>query len=518
MAEKRLLSYRHTAVNSIGTFFSRLTGVIKQPLISYLFGASADPFVLAFRIANTLRRYIGEGALSNAFIPVYRKALEKDGEASASRFAATVLNLFVIITSLITLAGILLAPFYFPPLVLGLKPGSPELASSIRLVMIMMPFTIFISLYAIGMGVLHSHRKFASPSFAPVLFNLSFILCPLLFSRQLGVYSLAVGVVLGGLLMVAAELLELPGTGFRYRPRMNLRDPRMGEFWKLFIPTSLNMLVLTVKNLATTQFLSFFRGASLIFLNVITLIEAPLGIFGLAIGAVLLPMLSRYHAARDAEGFKKSLRESFALLFYFMIPVTLYFLFYSETVINVLFRDTMRLLTGNLGRYAGLLEQTYAATTVYAGALLPMACVILFERIFYSAQNARTPLAANAVVFISSFGLYFLCLIPSVGYLGVFIGDLVASWMTFAFYVWRMEKLSPRSGLWRVLMPGMVVQAAVAGAGVAVIHPFHRYVYSAVTSPAPAMLTGAAEFGLFALFYFVLTRLLGFGANRHAGK
>lgn len=511
----RLLSYRHTLINSVGTFFSRFTGVIKQPLISYLFGSSADPFVLAFRIANTLRRYIGEGALSNSFIPVFRKELEKKGGKKAMTFAGNIINLFLIITTVITALGIVLAPFYFPPLVLGFKKGSLELEQSVRLVMIMMPFTIFISLYSIGMGILNSYKRFVSPAFAPVLFNLAFILSPILFGKQLGIYSLALGVVAGGVLMFAGQFFELFQVKFRYKPVLNLRDEGMKDFFRLFIPASANMLVLTVKNLATTQFLSFFKGASLIFLNVIVLIEAPIGIIGIAIGTVLLPMLSKYNANRDKVRFERSLAESFNLLFYFIIPVSFFFIVFSDTVINVMFRDTMRLFTGNLGRYGDLLAMTYAATSVYSAALIPMACIVLFERIFYSTHDAKTPLRANAIVFIFSFGFYFTSLIPQVGFLGVFIADVIAAWMTFAYYYTKLKKLVDLRALRDHILPRIITYLLITAVSVGATWPFHRFVYLKDWAPVTAILLGAAEFLIFGGVFCSLTVIFKVGLKKH---
>lgn len=514
MAE-RLISYRHTFINSVGTFFSRITGIVKQPLISYLFGSAADPFVLAFRIANTLRRYIGEGALSNSFIPVFRKQLEKGGEKKAHLFAGNIINLFLLITSLLTVLGIVLAPFYFPPLVLGFKPGSPELEQSVRLVMIMMPFTIFISLYSIGMGILNTYKRFASPAFAPVLFNIAFIMSPILFGKQLGIYSLALGVVAGGALMFIAEFFELFQIRFHYKPVLNFKDEGMKDFFKLFLPTSANMLVLTVKNLATTQFLSFFKGASLIFLNVITLIEAPIGIIGIAIGTVLLPMLSKYNADKDKVRFEKSLAESFSMLFYFIVPISFFFVFYPDTVINCFFRDTMRLFTGNLGKYGDLLVKTYTATSVYSIALIPMACIVLFERIFYSTHDAKTPLRANTVVFIFSFALYFSSFIPQIGFLGVFLADMIAAWMTFVYYYIKLKKLTDIRALRKDLLPRILLYLLFSAVSAAAVLPFHRLVYIKDYAPLTAILLGALEFCLFAAVFYALTKLFKVGLKKH---
>lgn len=503
MAERQI-SYRHTLVNSIGTFLSRVTGVLKQPLLSYLFGAAADPFVLAFRITNTFRRYIGEGAVTNALIPIYKKSITHDSGEVSNRFASSMITFFFLLSLVVTILGAVLAPFYFPPLALGLKQGSPELEQAIRLVMLMMPFTIFISLFAVAMGLLNSNKKFFSAAFAPVLFNVSFILCPLLLSKQLGVYSLGLGVVLGGVAMALAVWLELLLTGFRYRFVLDRHDPKMKEFFSLFGPSSLNMLVLTIKNLATTQFLSFWRGASLIFLNVITLIEAPLGIIGIAIGTVMLPVLSQ-HKPGEAEGkFENALSESFSLLLFLIIPISVFFIIFPDTVVNVFFRDTMRLITGNTGRYGDLMQKTYSATALYSIALIPMACTILLERVFYAVRDAKTPLIANIAIFVTSFGIYFTSFIPSVGFYGVLLGDVAAAWMTLVFYGFRMRKVVDFKPLVKRLTPKLAFQLAASGIAALGVYFFHTRIYLHPHSAIVALGLGAAEVGIFSLIYFAL--------------
>ncbi len=503
----RLISYRHTLINSIGTFFSRVTGILKNPLISYLFGASADPFVLAFRITNTLRRYIGEGAFSNAFIPVYKKKLDSDSKESSALFANNVLNLFLILSTLLTVAGILLAPFYYPPLVPGFKKGTVELKQSIIMIMIMMPFTIFIFLFSLGMGILNSHKRFSTPAFAPVLFNIMFVLSPLVLGRKIGVYSLAVGVAAGGLGMFLFELIELYKIKFKYKFYLNLKDESLKSFFNLFIPTSINMAVLTVKNLTTTIFLSFFKGASIVFFNIITIIEAPLGIIGIAIGTVLLPLLSRFNAKKENENFEKALTESFTLLFYFIIPVALFFIIYPDTIVNVTFRDTMRLLTGNTGKYGELLQKTYTANSLYSIALFPMSCTVIFERIFYSIHNAKIPLRANIVVFIFSFVFYFSSLIPSIGFYGVFLGDVIASWMIFVFYLIQLRKIIKVRPLYKKLSLKIIEFFLISVIAVSIIYPYHRHVYLSALKPFTAILYGCLEFVLFSGIYYILTSI-----------
>ena len=81
---------------SLLTLASRVTGLFRDMLFVSFFGVSAltDAFYVAFRIPNLFRRIFGEGAFSQAFVPVLASCRTKEGDAGARRMVdhvATVL-------------------------------------------------------------------------------------------------------------------------------------------------------------------------------------------------------------------------------------------------------------------------------------------------------------------------------------------------------------------------------------------------------------------------------------------
>jgi putative peptidoglycan lipid II flippase len=509
----RLVSYRHTLVNSVGTFFSRITGVLKQNVSNYLFGASQDPFWMAFRLVNSFSRYIGEGALTYAFIPVFQKALHEEADAEnrklAFKFASNIINIFLLINTVIVAAGAALAPFYAPFLVPGYKTGSALLHQNIVLTMIMMPYLLFISLYGLIMGVLNSHKKFMASAFAPFFSNIVFMLIPILFVRQLGIYSLGIAVVAGSALQVAAQLFELRKTGFRYSFVLDFKDPYLRGFMKLFKPTALNQVVITVKFYATSIFLSFFIGGPTVYMNSYLITQAPLGIIGWAIGTVMMPLLSKFNAASDPESFNRSLSEGLNMVLYLIIPIAVFFAVFPDTIVNSLFRDITTFFVHSTGKFTPeLLHSHYLALTLYSAALLPMALIMIFDRVFYSLHDAKTPFLANSIIFILSAGLYFTTFIPGVGYYGVFGADMTASWMTLVYYLLSLRKNS----LVNLKKAGLFVKAlvliTVSLAAGALVYPLHKFVYLQIHGALYALSLAAAEFLLFGLFYYIITRTL----------
>lgn len=81
--------YRAFATVGGFTMMSRLFGFIRDILIAAVIGTGfvADAFFVAFRFPNLFRRLFGEGAFNSAFVPLFAKRLEGEGQASARQFA-----------------------------------------------------------------------------------------------------------------------------------------------------------------------------------------------------------------------------------------------------------------------------------------------------------------------------------------------------------------------------------------------------------------------------------------------
>jgi putative peptidoglycan lipid II flippase len=94
------------------TLLSRILGYIRDAVIAWYFGAghSSDAFIAAFRIPNLLRKLFGEGAISNAFIPVLTDYLTEDGQDEGLRLARSALFVMSILLVVLSICGILLAP------------------------------------------------------------------------------------------------------------------------------------------------------------------------------------------------------------------------------------------------------------------------------------------------------------------------------------------------------------------------------------------------------------------------
>src|SRR5512140_3057350 len=204
MSERREIA-RAAAIVGALTTASRVTGLLRDAVVSALFGAgpAADAFFVAYRIPNLLRRVVGEGAASAAFIPVLTDVLGRRGRAEADHVARVLFTVMAAVLAVVAVVGVLVAGPLTALFAPGFRADPAELALAIRLTRLVFPYLVLIGLVAVAMGVLNALRDFTAPALSPIVLNVAIIVVALATTRWIGIYSLALGVLLGG----AAQLL-----------------------------------------------------------------------------------------------------------------------------------------------------------------------------------------------------------------------------------------------------------------------------------------------------------------------
>ena len=167
---------RSAGIVSIAVMFSRVLGLIREMIFARYFGAGFlyDAYQAAFTIPNVLRDLFAEGALSAAFVKVFTDYQINKSEAEAWKLASLVLNALAIILSVITILGILLAPYLVPIITHGFSPEKIHL--TVVMTQIMFPFILLVAMAAVAMGVLNTKGKFGIPASASTVFNVVSVL------------------------------------------------------------------------------------------------------------------------------------------------------------------------------------------------------------------------------------------------------------------------------------------------------------------------------------------------------
>ncbi len=375
------------------TVISRVTGLVRDVVVGYLFGAgaAADAFFVAFRFPNLLRRLVGEGAATGAFVPVLTAYVTTGSRAEANRAARVLFACAALALAAITILGMVaaepLARVFAPGF--GAVPGKLEL--TVQLTRMVFPYVFFIGIVALATGVLNTFRSFAAPAVSPIVMNLTIIAAAPALAPWLGIRGLAVAVVLAGAAQALSQLAALSRLGVPLVPLWQLRHPVVGRVGRLMIPTVFGSAVYQINVLVSTMFASLLPDGSVAYLwYAERLFEFPLGVFAVAIGTAALPSfatLAKLDVAelRGAVGFALRLVNLIALPAAVGLAVT------AAPLTSVLF---MR------GEFtAADAQQTSVAVLYYVVGLWSVAAVRVLVPAFYALEDTRTPVLTAAAAF-----------------------------------------------------------------------------------------------------------------------
>lgn len=325
------------------TFLSRILGFVRDLVVARYFGAdgATDAFFVAFRIPNFLRRLFAEGALSQAFVPLLSDVRERQGSVATRLFLDRTAGTLAGVLAVLTGIGMAAAPL----LVLAFAPGfyrHPEqYGLSVEMLRITFPYLLFISLTAFCGGILNTFGSFAVPAVTPVLLNLVMIGATLWLSPLLAepVVALAWAVLLAGVLQLAFQVPALARLGLLPRPSLGLRDPGVRRLLRLMGPAIFGGSVGQLNLLLNTLIASFLISGSVSWLYYSDrLLEFPIGLFGVAIGTVILPHLSRNHAGGNHAGFSEALDWALRWVLLIGLPATVGLVLLAEPLMFTLFQ------------------------------------------------------------------------------------------------------------------------------------------------------------------------------------
>jgi len=407
MREHRQLLKSASLISAL-TLISRVFGYIRDSRIAFLLGAgtAADAYVAAYRIPNLLRRLVGEGAVSAAFIPVFSRYIAEKREKDAWEFASTMLTVITIFLTAITIIGIIFSPLIVRLFASGFAdtPGKVALAATLN--RIMFPYIFLISMSALAMGILNSFHRFDAPAMSPIVLNLTMVAFSFLGSLFGDITrTLAVGVVAGGVLQLAIQIPALIQTGWRIRFRLNLKHPGVQHVAKLMIPVIFGVGIVQVNVLVDTQFASYLdEGSVTAIYYADRVMELVLGGYAVAVSTVILPLLSRQAALREMDELKTTLNFATRLILFITFPATLGLILLRTQIIEVLFQH------GDFDASSTAL--TAWALPFFAFGLTAFSMLKIIVPAFYALNDTRTPVKVALFAMFLNIGLNFLFLHP----------------------------------------------------------------------------------------------------------
>jgi putative peptidoglycan lipid II flippase len=410
---------RNTAVMSVGTALSRVTGFLRLSVAAWALGALgvANVYNRANTTPNILYELALGGILTSVFIPVFVEWLHTRGRDEAWDVARRVLTMTAVLLTVIAVIGAILAPQIMRLYFMDAPAAGREeqIALGTFFLRWFMPQIVFYGIGAVAGGLLNSHRRFAAVMFAPILNNLAVIAALLAFGlmrddREPAIGSLTLaqktllgaGTTLGVIAMTLALWPSLRSTGFRWRPRFDWGHEAVRRLGRLaawvvvyVVANQVAFLVVMILSGRRAEWFTVYSYAFVLF-------QLPHAIFTVSIFSALLPRMSQAWAERDPDGLRGLFARGLRDMSVIVIPAAVGYLALASPITRLVLEQ---------GHFeADDAELTARVLQAFALGLPFFSGFQLLTRTFYAMQDARTPALVNvaaAVVNVAA-NLFFL--------------------------------------------------------------------------------------------------------------
>lgn len=390
---------------------SRCMGLARDIIFARVIGAEAlaDAFFVAFKIPNFFRRLFAEGAFSQAFVPILAEYRQRGSRAAVSelvsRVSGTLGLTLMALTLVVVVASPLMAALFAPKWYVD-EPD--KFAATADMLRITFPYLFFISITGVAAGVLNSYDRFAVPAFTPLLLNLCLITAAVVGADyfQQPAYALAWGVLIAGVVQLVFQLPFLRGIHMLPMPAVDWRHPGVRRILILMGPAIFGVSVSQINLLLDTVLATFLPTGSVSWLYYADrLAELPLGVFGVAIATVILPNLSRHHAADSSRAYSETLDWALRMILIIAVPAAAALMLLAEPILMTLFY---------YGEVMTVRDISMATLSLraYAAGLVAFMLIKVLAPGFFARQDMRTPVRIGIIAMLANMVLNLLLVIP----------------------------------------------------------------------------------------------------------
>lgn len=408
---KKTSILKSTLIVSFFTILSRITGLLREQVRGYYVGTGmfSDAFGIASTIPNMLRRLFAEGAMSQAFVPVFTRLASEQDREKLSHFYSSFMSVLIVLVSVVTALGILFSGFLVSGVFAGKfaeVPGKLEL--TIQLTQAMFPYLLLVSVAAIIQAALNGLGVFGPSAFAPVLMSTANILVVVLFARDFPnpAWALCVGFLAGGVLQAIFQIPFLHMKGVRFRFTLDgFKDKHVREVFRIFLPGIFSAGIYQI-NVTVSQAIaaSLDEGSVASLQYSLRLQELSLGVFAVSVATVILPAMSRQAHEGNIEALKDTLCYSLGLLGFVTIPVTGAFLVLAKPIVTLLFRY------GAFDEHS--VEMTVWALYFHTAGIFFIGAYRNVVQVFYAQKDLKTPAWVAFFVMWVHIALCYLLAVP----------------------------------------------------------------------------------------------------------
>ena len=445
---------RSSGVVSFFTMLSRVMGLARDVVFARVIGAEAfaDVFFVAFKIPNFFRRLFAEGAFAQAFVPILGEYREQGSQAAVrsliSRVSGTLGLTLLLFTLVIVLAAPAMAAIFAPKWFFN---DPLKFTATAEMLRITFPYLMFISMTGVAGGILNSYDRFAVPAFTPILLNISLIAAALIAAPMFEqpAFALAWGVLIAGILQFIFQIPFLLRIHMLPAPKVDWHHPGVRKILKLMGPAIFGVSVSQINLLLDTMLATFLPTGSVSWLYYSDrLSELPLGVFGVAIATVILPNLSRHHAASSTQEYSETLDWALKMILLIAVPASAALVLLAEPILVTLFYygDVMTLRD---------MSMATLSLRAYALGLIAFMLIKVLAPGFFARQDMRTPVRIGIIAMVTNMVLNILFVVPlhfywQIGHLGLAAATSVAAFLNaILLYVYlKRSGVYVASGHW----------------------------------------------------------------------
>lgn len=392
---------KNTSIFSFFTVVSRLFGLLRDMLKAHAFGTgiASVAFDIAFRLPNMLRNLVAEGALSQAFVPIYQQYREKNDTHQERVASGNVLGIFLLLIGALSIAVIFVMPKLIPLLISDHDSSLELTALTITLAQILFPYILLMSLASIYMSIQYSYQSFAAASFGPALLNLVILTFFSIYyffmfpkqnstdSRNQAIYVFAAVTLLAAVVQLGFQAYTVkrmgvfPILGFRFR------HPVVKNIFNMMLPAVFAASVQEIGQLFDIALAAKLYDKVPEAVSALTyahrLIQLPIGVFAVAVATASLPQLSQIFLSGNREEFSESLFDSLQLNLFLLLPATLGLIFFAAPIVGLIFEH------GQFNHHST--QVTSLALVYYAPSVTAFGLQKLFMNSLYARRNSKTP-------------------------------------------------------------------------------------------------------------------------------
>lgn len=378
----------HISLSSLGVFISRFFGLLRTAINTHFFDANQmDIYITSFRIPNTFRSILAEGALQNSFIPIY---MEVKGTKNEKLFLDSFFTLFLLILFFVTSILILFVPLFMPILTPGFKTYSIEkINSTIFLSQLIFPYLILISLTSFFSSILNSFYKFFAPNLNQAFFNITFIFIIIIFAllKKLSISTFIYAILISGFAQLFSLIPHLNRLGISFKPSFKFNNPYIKKVFKLFIPSLFSSSAYQLNIFISLYFLSLFPGSITYSYIAQRIYQLPIGIFSVAMGQVFLTTFSDNFAKNEMDKLNKNFNYSLKVSFLIAVPIIGYLVSAGLPVLKLIFYHGKYTLNDIIYSYKFLL--------IYLPGLLFISNNRILTSFYYSRKSFKQPVLST---------------------------------------------------------------------------------------------------------------------------